>query len=55
MKRPIRVFIVDDHALLRLGIIKMLGSHPARFEVVGECAFPDEALPNIHGRTLTSL
>jgi two-component system nitrate/nitrite response regulator NarL len=36
MESPIRVFLVDDHRLFRLGIRSALVSEPGRFEIVGE-------------------
>lgn len=42
MKVPIRVLVVDDHTLLRRGVIALL-AHDARFEVVGEAGDASEA------------
>ncbi|MFB3817804.1 MAG: response regulator [Candidatus Methylomirabilales bacterium] len=40
---PIRILLVDDHALFRKGIASLLGSEPD-FEVVGEAASGREAV-----------
>jgi DNA-binding NarL/FixJ family response regulator len=40
---PIRVFIADDHALFRKGIVSLVGSEPG-FEVVGEATSGPEAV-----------
>jgi DNA-binding NarL/FixJ family response regulator len=42
--RPCRVFLVDDHAMLRAGVRAELGE---RVEVVGEAGTPAEALAGI--------
>ena len=41
--RPIRVLIVDDHAVVRIGLRSLLG-HTAGFRVVGEAGTVAEAL-----------
>jgi DNA-binding NarL/FixJ family response regulator len=41
--RPIRVFIVDDHALVREWLVNLL-RRECDFEVIGEAESPDEAL-----------
>ncbi len=43
MKEPIRIFIVDDHAVVRLGLQTMLESEPD-IKVVGSAASGKEAL-----------
>jgi two-component system response regulator NreC len=49
MTKPIRVFIADDHAVLRAGLRLLLGAEPD-IEVVGEAASAAEALQGV--RTL---
>jgi DNA-binding NarL/FixJ family response regulator len=41
--RDLRILLVDDHEVVRLGLKALLGRHP-RFEVVGEAGNADEAL-----------
>jgi DNA-binding NarL/FixJ family response regulator len=41
--RPIRLLLVDDHAVVRYGLRTLLGPHP-RMEVVGEAATRDRAI-----------
>lgn len=41
--RPIRVLIVDDHALFRSGVVRLLEPEPL-FEVAGVCSTAEEAL-----------
>ncbi|MCC6179293.1 MAG: response regulator transcription factor [Chloroflexi bacterium] len=41
--RDLRILLVDDHEVVRLGLKALLGRHP-RFEVVGEAGTADEAL-----------
>lgn len=43
---PIRVFLLDDHELVRRGLTDLLGSTPD-IEVVGEASTADEALRRI--------
>lgn len=43
----IRVFLLDDHALVRTGLRMILSQRPADVEVVGEAASGEEALPQI--------
>jgi two-component system invasion response regulator UvrY len=40
---PIRVVVVDDHALIREGLLRVLSADP-RFDVVGEASTAPEAL-----------
>ncbi len=42
-EEPIRIVVADDHALVRAGIIGVLGSTPA-FELVGEAGNGQEAI-----------
>ncbi len=46
MTKPIRVFIADDHAVLRAGLRLLLGAEPD-IEVVGEAATTAEALQGV--------
>ena len=39
----LRILLVDDHEVVRLGLKALLSRHP-RFEVVGEAGTADEAL-----------
>jgi two-component system, NarL family, response regulator DevR len=41
--RDLRILLVDDHEVVRLGLKALLGRHP-RFDVVGEAGTADEAL-----------
>lgn len=41
--KPIRVVVVDDHALVRMGLTTLLGDRPD-MEVVGEASTPAQAL-----------
>ncbi len=43
MRDPIRVLLVDDHAVLRAGLTALLNAEPY-FEVVGEAAGGEEAV-----------
>lgn len=47
--RAIRLFLIDDHALFRDGLARLLSGDPA-FEVVGIAASADEALAMLPGR-----
>jgi len=40
--RPVRIFLLDDHEIVRRGLAEMLAAEP-RFEVVGEAATAAEA------------
>jgi len=46
--QPIRLLVVDDHALFREGIAALLGREPD-FEVVGKCASAKDALRFLDG------
>lgn len=46
MSKPIRVFITDDHAIVRKGIRSLLETEPT-LEVVGEAANGVDAIPKI--------
>src|SRR6476469_480991 len=41
--RDLRILLVDDNEVVRLGLKALLGRHP-RFEIVGEAGTADEAL-----------
>jgi DNA-binding NarL/FixJ family response regulator len=41
--RDLRILLVDDHEIVRLGLKALLGRHP-RFEIVGEAGSADEAV-----------
>ena len=41
--RDLRILLVDDHEVVRLGLKALLGRHP-RFEVIGEAGTAEEAL-----------
>lgn len=41
--RDLRILLVDDHEVVRLGLKALLSRHP-RFEIVGEAGTADEAL-----------
>lgn len=45
--RDLRILLVDDHEVVRLGLKALLGRHP-RFDVVGEAGTADEALTRAH-------
>jgi two-component system, NarL family, nitrate/nitrite response regulator NarL len=40
--RPIRLFLLDDHALFREGLVRLLGGDP-EFQLIGAVADPDAA------------
>jgi DNA-binding NarL/FixJ family response regulator len=42
-KRPARILVVDDHRLVREGLVSLLRTHP-EIEVVGEASGGDEAV-----------
>ena len=42
----VRIFLVDDHAVVREGLSELLGAVPG-FEVVGEAGTAEQALPRI--------
>ena len=44
--QPIRIFIADDHALMRVGLRSMLGLEPD-LEIVGEAADGEEAVRRV--------
>ena len=44
--RPIRIFIVDDHALFRDGLVRLLSADDA-FEIVGVEGSPEAAVPAV--------
>jgi two-component system response regulator DevR len=41
--RDLRILLVDDHEIVRLGLKALLSRHP-RFEIIGEAGSADEAL-----------
>ena len=41
-----RVYVVDDHPVLRKGIIQIIADHP-EFEIAGQAGSAEEALRNI--------
>ncbi|HEU4683336.1 MAG TPA: response regulator transcription factor [Nitrospira sp.] len=45
-KPPIRVLLVDDHAMVRQGLRAILATYP-NFEVVGEASNGEEALRSV--------
>ncbi len=45
-ERPVRLFLLDDHEVVRQGIAELLGSVPG-FEIVGEAGTAQQALPRI--------
>jgi len=49
--KPIRILLVDDHAMVRRGFRLILGEHPTEFDVVGEAGSGQTALeliPNLN-------
>jgi len=46
---PIRILLVDDHALFRESLARLLGSEPG-FQVVGECGSVDAAIEALRER-----
>jgi len=49
--KPIRILLVDDHAMVRRGFRLILGQHPTEFDVVGEAGSGQTALeliPNLN-------
>ncbi len=44
--KPIRVFLVDDHALFREGLVRLLSANP-EFDLVGAEGSPVAALPEV--------
>ena len=47
-RRPIRLVVVDDHPVFRLGMVALLGSIDG-FEVAGQAASREQALEKIEG------
>ncbi len=45
----IRILMIDDHALFREGLVRLLESEPD-FEIVAQCASVEEALPYLASR-----
>ena len=43
---PVRIFLLDDHEVVRRGIAELLGTVPG-FEIVGEAGSVGEALPRV--------
>jgi PleD family two-component response regulator len=50
---PIRVLLVDDHAMTREGLRSYLSTYNDSIEVVGEACNGQEALEAVKNRTLT--
>ncbi|WP_037365878.1 response regulator [Nakamurella lactea] len=49
-KPPVRVFLVDDHAMFRSGVkAELAGLHDERIEVIGEAGSVGEAVVRIQG------
>ncbi|MFN7938282.1 MAG: response regulator transcription factor [Bryobacteraceae bacterium] len=48
MKRPIRILLADDHAMVRRGFRLILDKHPEEFNVIGEAGTGEEALRLVH-------
>jgi two-component system, NarL family, nitrate/nitrite response regulator NarL len=48
-RERIRVLLVDDHALFREGLVRLLGAEPD-FEIAGHCATVEEALDTLAAR-----
>ena len=44
MKKPFRIVLADDHAMVRRGFRLILAQHPEEFEVVGEAGSGEEAV-----------
>jgi two-component system response regulator DevR len=43
---PVRIFLLDDHEVVRRGIAELLGAVPG-FEIVGEAGTVEQALPRV--------
>jgi two-component system response regulator DevR len=43
---PIRIFLLDDHDVVRRGIAELLAAGP-KFEIVGEAGTVEQALPRV--------
>src|SRR4051812_8749217 len=52
--RPIRLFLADDHALFREGLVRLLASDP-EFDLVGAEASPDDALAALRTQAIDVL
>ena len=50
-QKTIQILLVDDHALFREGVARLLGADPA-FEVVGDCGSMEEALGVLKERSV---
>ena len=54
-ERPVRVVLVDDHAMFRAGVrAELAASGAGAVEVVGEAADVDTAVRNIAGSSTTT-
>jgi two-component system nitrate/nitrite response regulator NarL len=51
---PIRLYLLDDHALFREGLVRLLAADP-EFHLVGSAADPAAALPVIHAERVDVL
>jgi two-component system nitrate/nitrite response regulator NarL len=49
--QPVRIMLVDDHALFREGMARLLAAEPG-FEVVGNCDSTDEAYTLLRARAV---
>lgn len=50
-QKTIQILLVDDHALFREGVARLLAASP-EFEVVGDCASVEEALDVLKNRSI---
>jgi DNA-binding NarL/FixJ family response regulator len=50
-REKIRVLLVDDHALFREGLARLLGAEPD-FEIAGHCATVEEALDTLSAQSV---
>jgi two-component system, NarL family, nitrate/nitrite response regulator NarL len=51
VKYPIKILLIDDHALFRESVARLLEKEPD-FEVVARCGSTDEAISVLHGRQI---
>lgn len=50
-QKTIQILLVDDHALFREGVARLLAAHP-EFEVAGDCESIEEALEVLRNRSI---